>query len=117
MDKGRPSGSPRLFLSPRPGALQACQNRPLDGNISGVYSGSLTHVISRLLGGYDYVIAHDRGTIELVVSDTRRKRRLRHTGGRVQIGTPAGFRVGTPGRLKLESSASAAKRLRRSKSR
>jgi hypothetical protein len=40
---------------------------PLDGNVSSVYSGSLAHVISRLLGGYDYVIAHDRGTIEVVV--------------------------------------------------
>jgi hypothetical protein len=41
---------------------------PLDGNVSSVYSGSLAHVISRLLGGYDYVITHDRGTIEIVVS-------------------------------------------------
>jgi hypothetical protein len=40
---------------------------PLDGNVSTVYSGSLTHVISRLLGGYDYVIAHDQGAIDLVV--------------------------------------------------
>ena len=28
---------------------------PLDGNVSSVYSGSLVNVISRLLGGYDYV--------------------------------------------------------------
>jgi hypothetical protein len=34
---------------------------PLDGNVSSVYSGWLTHVISRLLSGYDYVIAHDQG--------------------------------------------------------
>jgi hypothetical protein len=40
---------------------------PLDGNVSSVYSGSLTHIISRLLGGYDYVIAHDQGTIDIVV--------------------------------------------------
>jgi hypothetical protein len=40
---------------------------PLDGNVSSVYSGSLTHVISRLLVGYDYVIAHDQGTIDIVV--------------------------------------------------
>jgi hypothetical protein len=39
----------------------------LDGNVSSVYSGSLAHVISRLLGGYDYVITHDRGTIDIVV--------------------------------------------------
>jgi hypothetical protein len=32
---------------------------PLDGSVSSVYSGSLEHVISRLLSGYDYVIAHD----------------------------------------------------------
>jgi len=32
---------------------------PLDGSVSSVYSGSLAHVISRLLSGYDYVIAHD----------------------------------------------------------
>jgi hypothetical protein len=46
---------------------------PLDGNVSSVYSGSLAHVISRLLGGYDYVIAHDQGTIDLVVWGTRGK--------------------------------------------
>jgi hypothetical protein len=40
---------------------------PLDGNVSSVYSGSLAHVISRLLNGYDYVIAHDQGTIDIVV--------------------------------------------------
>jgi hypothetical protein len=40
---------------------------PLDGNVSSVYSGSLAHVISRLLSGYDYVIAHDQGTIDIVV--------------------------------------------------
>jgi hypothetical protein len=28
----------------------------------------LAYIISRLLGGYDYVIAHDQGTIEIVVS-------------------------------------------------
>jgi hypothetical protein len=27
----------------------------------------LTHVISRLFGGYDYVIAHGQGTIHIVV--------------------------------------------------
>jgi hypothetical protein len=40
---------------------------PLDGNVSRVYSGSLAQVISRLRSGYDYVIAHDQGTIDLVV--------------------------------------------------
>jgi hypothetical protein len=40
---------------------------PLSGNVSSEYSGSLAHVISRLLGGYDYMIAHDQGTIEIVV--------------------------------------------------
>jgi hypothetical protein len=41
---------------------------PLNGNVSSEYSGSLAYVISRLLGGYDYVITHDQGTIEIVVS-------------------------------------------------
>jgi hypothetical protein len=40
---------------------------PLSGNVSSEYSGSLAYVISRLLDGYDYVVAHDQGTIELVV--------------------------------------------------
>jgi hypothetical protein len=40
---------------------------PLDGNVSSEYSGSLAHVISRLLGGYDYVVAHDEGAIEIIV--------------------------------------------------
>jgi hypothetical protein len=40
---------------------------PLNGNAGSVYSGSLAHVISRLLSGYDYVIAHDQGTIDIVV--------------------------------------------------
>jgi hypothetical protein len=44
---------------------------PLDGNVSSVYSGSLAHVISRLLGGYNYVIAHDQGTMEIVVLGKR----------------------------------------------
>jgi hypothetical protein len=35
--------------------------------VSSVYSGSLTHVISRLLGGYDYMIARDQGTIDIVI--------------------------------------------------
>jgi hypothetical protein len=41
---------------------------PLNGNVSSEYSGSLAYVISRLLGGYDYVITHDQGTIDIVVS-------------------------------------------------
>jgi hypothetical protein len=45
---------------------------PLDGNASSEYSGSLAHVISRLLGGYDYVIGHDQGTIEIFVSGRRK---------------------------------------------
>jgi len=49
---------------------------PLDGNVSTVYSGSLTHVISRLLSGYDYVIAHDQGTMEIVVWGKRAEVRM-----------------------------------------
>jgi hypothetical protein len=44
---------------------------PLDGNVSNVYSGSLAHVISRLLSGYDYVIAHGQGAIDVVVGGKR----------------------------------------------
>jgi len=40
---------------------------PLDGNVSSTYSGSLAHVISRLLGDYDYVVSHEQGTIDVVV--------------------------------------------------
>jgi len=46
---------------------------PLDGNASSAYSGSLVQVISRLLDGYNYVIAHDQGTIEIVVLGKRRE--------------------------------------------
>jgi hypothetical protein len=44
---------------------------PLDGNASSAYSGSLAQVISRLLDGYNYVIAHDQETIEIVVLGRR----------------------------------------------
>jgi hypothetical protein len=54
-----------------PFSLRYHTSVPLVGNASSVYSGSLAHVISRLLGGYDYVITHDRGTIEIVVSGER----------------------------------------------
>jgi hypothetical protein len=39
---------------------------PLVGNVSSVYSGSLAHVISRLLGDYNYyyVVVHDQGTYD-----------------------------------------------------
>jgi hypothetical protein len=46
---------------------------PLDGNVSSLYSGSLAHVISRLFGGYDYVIADDQEIIEVVVWGKRCK--------------------------------------------
>jgi hypothetical protein len=44
---------------------------PLDGSASSAYSGSLVQVISRLLDGYNYVIAHDQETIEIVVLGKR----------------------------------------------
>jgi hypothetical protein len=44
---------------------------PLDGNAGSTYSGSLAQVISRLLDGYNYVIAHDHETIEIVVFGKR----------------------------------------------
>jgi hypothetical protein len=37
----------------------------------GTYSGSLRQVISRLLGGYNYVVKSDQDTIEIVVFDAR----------------------------------------------
>jgi hypothetical protein len=40
---------------------------PLDDLVSGTYSGSLSEVVSRLLSGYNYVIKHDAGTVEIVV--------------------------------------------------
>jgi hypothetical protein len=40
---------------------------PLDGVVSGTYSGSFGQVISRLLNGYNYVIRHDGETVEIVV--------------------------------------------------
>jgi hypothetical protein len=55
----------------RPFNLRYRTSVPLNGNVSSEDSGSLAYVISRRLGGYDYVIAHDRGTIELVVSGKR----------------------------------------------
>ena len=36
---------------------------PLDGLVSGSYSGSLSEVVSRLLSGYNDVIKHDPGTV------------------------------------------------------
>jgi hypothetical protein len=44
---------------------------PLDRNAGSAYSGPLVQVISRLLDGYSYVIAHDQGTIEIVVLGKR----------------------------------------------
>ena len=45
----------------------------LEGNADSAYLGSLVQVISRLLDGYNYVIAHDQGTIEIVVLGKRRE--------------------------------------------
>jgi hypothetical protein len=57
----------------RPGSMSHHTSVPLDGNVSSVYSGSLAHVISRLLGGYDYVSAYDHGTIDIVVGASAAK--------------------------------------------
>jgi hypothetical protein len=40
---------------------------PLNVEINGAYSGSLSHVISRLLDGYNYVIKNDRELTEIIV--------------------------------------------------
>jgi hypothetical protein len=68
---------------------------PLDGNASSVYSGSLAHVISRLLGGFDYVIAHDQGAIEIDVWGKRGEAPAQKptTAPGPGLGTAAGPRV------------------------
>jgi uncharacterized protein YabE (DUF348 family) len=40
---------------------------PLDAEISGAYSGSLSQVVARLLDGYNYVIKRDRQQTEIIV--------------------------------------------------
>jgi hypothetical protein len=44
---------------------------PLDAEISGAYSGSLSQVVARLLDGYNYVIKTDRAQTEIVVFGRR----------------------------------------------
>jgi hypothetical protein len=44
---------------------------PLDQTVSGTYSGSLSEALSSLLDGYDYVIRHDGGAIDIVVVGRR----------------------------------------------
>jgi hypothetical protein len=44
---------------------------PLDGEVSGTYSGSLSQVVARLLDGYNYVIKRDRAQTEIVVVGRR----------------------------------------------
>jgi hypothetical protein len=50
-------------------AVQYRTSITLDEIVSGTYSGSLSEAISSLLSsrGYNYVIRHDHGTIEIVV--------------------------------------------------
>jgi hypothetical protein len=68
---------------------------PLKGNVSSVYSGSLAHVISRLLSGYDYVIARDQGTVDIVVWGKRGEAAVQkpRTAPGPGLGTAAGPRV------------------------
>jgi hypothetical protein len=40
---------------------------PLNAEINGVYSGSLSQVVSRLLDGYNYVIKKDQDLTEIIV--------------------------------------------------
>jgi len=53
---------------------------PLDAAASETYTGSFGQVISRLLGGYNYVIKTDKETVEIVVFGRR---------GEVAIPAPA----------------------------
>jgi hypothetical protein len=46
----------------------------LDAPITGTYAGSLTHVIARLLDGYDYAIMHEGPTVEVAVFGRSRGR-------------------------------------------
>jgi hypothetical protein len=40
---------------------------PLNVTVEGAYSGSLSHVVARLLDGYNYVIKQDSGLTEIIV--------------------------------------------------
>lgn len=44
---------------------------PLNAEIKGAYSGSLSQVVSRLLDGYNYVIKQDRELTEIIVLGKR----------------------------------------------
>jgi hypothetical protein len=44
---------------------------PLDVEISGTYSGSLSQVVSHLLDGYNYVIKSDQDLTEIIVFGRR----------------------------------------------
>jgi hypothetical protein len=44
---------------------------PLDRPTGGTYAGTFAQVMSRLLDGYSYVIAHHQGAIELIVVGKR----------------------------------------------
>ena len=44
---------------------------PLDGEISGAYSGSLSQVVARLLDGYNYLIKQDQQRTEIVILGRR----------------------------------------------
>jgi hypothetical protein len=44
---------------------------PLDVQIAGAYSGSLSQVVARLLDGYNYVIRRDRELTEIIVFGAR----------------------------------------------
>jgi hypothetical protein len=43
----------------------------LDEARDGIYAGSLRHVISRLLDGYDYVITQDSSNLDIIVVDRK----------------------------------------------
>jgi len=46
----------------------------LDEAVSGTYSGTLSEVMSSLLGGYNYIIRHDDEAVEIVVLGRRGER-------------------------------------------
>jgi hypothetical protein len=53
---------------------------PLDVVLTGTYIGSLAHVLSRVLDGYDYVLKKEPEAIEVVVVGRRGDRRIGDPG-------------------------------------
>ena len=55
-------------------AVRYRSSTALDDPVTGTYAGSLTHVLARVLDGYDYAITHDGPAVEVVVLGRSRGR-------------------------------------------